>query len=151
MRKIFVRSRFVVRGPGPKRAVNTKPAVKAFLFMCVVSFAALAPSLLRADEGEAVSAQTAALRRYELAGFPILGGNSDIGFQFGGAATLTRFYDQAQPYLWNVDLLLSGSVKDDQSGFRLVQQSHVLRLDAPELFHGRMRLDARAMFQRTIN
>ena len=90
-------------------------------------------------------------RRYEFAGLPIVGGNSDIGLQFGGAATLTRFFDQAQPYLWNIDLLLSASIKDDQNGLRLVQQSHVLRLDAPELFGGRARLDARATYQRTIN
>ena len=90
-------------------------------------------------------------RRYELAGFPIVGGNSDIGFQFGAAATWTRFYDRAHPYLWNIDLLLSASVKDDTEGFRMVQQSHVLRLDAPELFGGYGRLDARGSFQRTIN
>ncbi len=105
----------------------------------------------RADEGEAQLLQPLPSRRYEPAGFPILGGNSDIGFQFGGAGTLTRFYDGARPYLWNIDLLLSGSVKDDQNGFRLVQQSHVLRLDAPDLWSGRLRLDARASFQRTIN
>ncbi len=90
-------------------------------------------------------------RRYELAGFPIVGGNSDIGLQFGGAATYTRFYDQAFPYLWNIDLLLSASVKDDAEGFRLVQQSHVLRFDAPDLLDGRLRLDTRGSFQRTIN
>ncbi len=90
-------------------------------------------------------------RRYELAGFPIVGGNSDIGIQFGGAATLTRFYDGAFPYLWNIDLLLSASVKDDQNGFNLVQQSHVLRLDALDLWSGRLRLDTRASYQRTIN
>lgn len=90
-------------------------------------------------------------RRYELAGFPIIGGNSDIGFQFGGAATWTRFYDEAFPYLWNVDLLLSASIKDDSEGVRLVQQSHVLRLDYPDWLGGRARLDARASFQRTIN
>jgi hypothetical protein len=88
--------------------------------------------------------------RYELAGFPIVGGNSDIGFQFGGAATLTRFCDDVHPYLWNIDLLLSASLKND-NGLALVQQSHVLRLDAPDLFGGRMRLDGRASFQRTIN
>jgi hypothetical protein len=91
-------------------------------------------------------------RRYELAGFPIIGGNSDIGVQFGGAATYTRFYDEAFPYLWNVDLLLSASLKDDTTGtVRLEQQSHVLRLDAPELLGGRLRLDTRGSFQRTIN
>jgi hypothetical protein len=88
--------------------------------------------------------------RFELAGFPIIGGNSDIGFQFGGAATLTRFCDGVLPYLWNVDLLLSASAKNE-SGLSLVQQSHVLRLDAPDLFDGRMRMDGRASFQRTIN
>jgi hypothetical protein len=81
----------------------------------------------------------------------VLGGNSDIGLQFGGALTYTRFYDSARPYLWNIDLLLSGSVKDDTAGFRLVQQSHVLRLDAPDLVGGAMRLDARGSYQRTIN
>ncbi len=90
-------------------------------------------------------------RRYELAGFPIIGGNSDIGVQFGGAATYTRFYDEAFPYLWNIDLLLSASVKDDTEGFRLVQQSHVLRFDAPDLLGGKLRLDTRGSFQRTIN
>ncbi len=90
-------------------------------------------------------------RRYELAGFPVLGGNSDIGLQFGAALTYTRFFDTASPYLWNIDLLLSGSVKDDQNGFRLVQQSHVLRFDAPDLLEGRLRLDTRGSFQRTIN
>jgi hypothetical protein len=90
-------------------------------------------------------------RRYELAGFPILAGNSDIGLQFGGAVTYTRFFDGTRPYLWNVDLLLSASLKDDQNGFRMVQQSHVLRLDAPDLLGGQLRLDSRGSFQRTIN
>jgi hypothetical protein len=90
-------------------------------------------------------------RRYELAGFPIIGGNSDIGFQFGAAATLTRFYDDAFPYLWNIDLLLSASLKDDDTGLRLVQQSHVLRLDAPDLLDNHLRLDTRASYQRTID
>jgi hypothetical protein len=88
--------------------------------------------------------------RYELAGFPIVGGNTDIGFQFGAAGTLTRFYNDVFPYEWNIDLLLSASAKSDQ-GFRLVQQSHVLRLDAPDLLQGRARLDTRLSFQRTIN
>jgi hypothetical protein len=91
-------------------------------------------------------------RRYELAGFPIIGGNSDIGIQFGGAATWTRFYDGAAPYLWNIDLLLSASVKSDQNGdIGLIQQSHVLRLDAPDLLDHHLRVDTRASFQRTIN
>ncbi|HEY3822056.1 MAG TPA: BamA/TamA family outer membrane protein [Polyangiaceae bacterium] len=120
-------------------------------FARVTLFAvALAPSA-RAEDPVEPSAPALDPRRYELAGFPIVGGNSDIGFQFGAAATWTRFYDTAHPYLWNIDLLLSASLKDDTAGFRMVQQSHVLRLDAPELFGGQARLDARGSFQRTIN
>ncbi len=89
--------------------------------------------------------------RHELAGFPIVGGNTDIGVQLGGAATLTRFHDGLLPYLWNVDLLLSASIKSDSSGVRLVQQSHVLRLDAPHLLNDRVRIDVRASFQRTVD
>ncbi len=141
------------------------------LWLCVIAFALFAA--FWADETEAQEAAAASVaqrlpvaraqpdtssaesklapRRYELAGFPIIGGNSDIGVQFGGAATYTRFYDQDFPYLWNIDLLLSASVKDDTEGFRLVQQSHVLRFDAPELFGGKLRLDTRGSFQRTVN
>jgi hypothetical protein len=120
---------------------------------CVTIFALVVPFAEQTFAADAPAPPESVLRprRYEFAGFPILGGNSDIGFQFGGAATLTRFYDDALPYRWNVDLLLSGSLKDDANGLRLVQQSHVLRLDAPDLFGGRARLDARATYQRTIN
>jgi hypothetical protein len=120
---------------------------------CVMAFAlvVLFAGEAYAAEPEPSDAATLLPRRYEFAGFPIVGGNSDIGVQFGAAATFTRFYDSARPYLWNADLLLSASVKDDQSGLRLVQQSHVLRLDAPELFGDRGRLDSRSTYQRTIN
>ncbi len=121
--------------------------------MCVSAFApvSLFAPAARADEVSDAAAQHLDPRRYELAGFPIVAGNSDIGVQFGGAVTWTRFYDQARPYLWNIDLLLSASIKSDTEGVRMVQQSHVVRLDAPELFAGRGRLDARGSFQRTIN
>lgn len=89
--------------------------------------------------------------RHELAGFPIVGGNTDIGVQFGAAATLTRFHDNLTPYLWNVDLMLSASLKSDSTGLRLVQQSHVLRLDAPHLLDDRLRIDVRGSFQRTVD
>jgi hypothetical protein len=89
-------------------------------------------------------------RRYELAGFPIVGGSTDIGVQFGATLTLTHFYDQDFPYDWNLDVLLSASVKD-VDGLQVAQQSHVIRLDAPDLFGGRARLDTRASFQRTVN
>jgi hypothetical protein len=90
-------------------------------------------------------------QRFELAGFPIIGGNTDIGVQFGAAATFTQFKDEVKPYLWNIDAVASASVKSDSNGFRLVQQQHVLRLDAPDLWGGKLRIDSRANFLRTIN
>jgi hypothetical protein len=128
--------------------------------MCVSAFALVAPfaaaAVARADDTKTAGppAQLDAdlrARRYELAGFPIVGGNSDIGFQVGAAATWTRFYDVSRPYFWNMDVLLSASLKDDANGFRMVQQSHVVRLDLPDLWDHRLRVDTRASFQRTIN
>jgi hypothetical protein len=147
-----------VQRPRGKRAFLAAGAIPIASFALALLTAPDAVADDTASSGPVLSAKPVAPapapaapdRRYELAGFPILGGNTDIGFQFGAAGTLTRFYDQAIPYLWNVDLLLSGSLKD-QSGLRLVQQSHVLRLDAPDLFNGRLRLDTRLSFQRTIN
>ena len=90
-------------------------------------------------------------QRFEVAGFPIIGGNTDIGVQVGAAATFTQFKDEVKPYLWNIDAVASASMKSDSNGFRLVQQQHVLRLDAPDLWHDRLRIDARSNFLRTIN
>jgi hypothetical protein len=90
-------------------------------------------------------------RRFELAGLPIVGGNTDIGVNFGGATSLTRFRDEARPYLWKANLVLSVSLKDTVGGVRFVQQNYLLRLDAPDLLNGRLRVDERLSFQRTIN
>ncbi len=133
--------------------------VRALVWSVAVVWCAAAGSSARAEEAprqpstsdsSSSSASLGPPRRFEVAGFPILGGSTDIGVQFGAAGTLTRFYDNVFPYEWNVDLLLSASLKD-QAGLRVDQQSHVLRLDAPDLFQGRLRLDTRASFQRTIN
>src|SRR5260370_41871699 len=72
-------------------------------------------------------------RRYELAGFPLLGGDSDIGFQFGGVATLTRFEGGVRPYQWNMDLLLAASVKSGPTGPEIAQQSYLWHWDVPAL------------------
>jgi hypothetical protein len=131
---------------GELRRLGASPLSLALLFLIWLS----PGSSARADDGPSGD-RPLALRRYELGAFPILAGTSDIGFQFGGVGTLTRFYDNAFPYEWNADLLLSASVKDDNLGFRLVQQSHVLRLDIPDLFSSKLRLDTRISFLRTIN
>ncbi len=89
-------------------------------------------------------------RRFEWAGFPIIGGNSDIGVMGGVAATFTRFREGVFPYFWNLDVVLSASGKDDP-GLTFIQQADVLRLDAPDLANHHLRLDTRGSFTRTIN
>ena len=89
--------------------------------------------------------------RFEWAGFPIIAGSSDIGVQFGVAATFTRFREGIAPYLWNLDVVLSTSLKGDSNGVGFIQQADVLRLDAPDILDHHLRLDTRGSFTRTIN
>src|SRR5271170_6434202 len=89
--------------------------------------------------------------RYEPAGIPLLGGNSDIGFQFGAVATLSRFADGIKPYAWNMDLVLSASVKDGPRGAEVAQESFLWNDDIPGLWGGRLRLNPQVSYQRTIN
>ncbi|MGH7439732.1 MAG: BamA/TamA family outer membrane protein [Polyangiaceae bacterium] len=140
----FIRRAVRVRGHIRRSAVH----VAASVLLC--AWVSGSPRYALADEGE-TSDIAVKDRRYELAGFPIVAGSTDIGVQFGGAATLTRFWDRQFPYDWNLDMLLTASVKDDQNGIRIVQQAYVLRLDNPGLLSGRLRLDTRGSFQRTIN
>ncbi len=72
-------------------------------------------------------------RRYEPAGFPLIGGDSDIGFEFGAVATLTRFADGTKPYVWNMDVVLAASVKSGPTGAEVAQQHYLWNWDIPGL------------------
>lgn len=89
--------------------------------------------------------------RYEPAAFPLLGGDSDVGFQLGAVATLTRFERGVRPYLWNMDLLFSASVKNGPDGLEMAQQNHLWQWDIPELAGGRLRITPLFGYQRTVN
>ena len=89
--------------------------------------------------------------RYEPAGFPIIGGDSDIGFEFGAAATLSRFGDGIVPYRWNMDLVVAASLKGVPGGAEVAQQSYLWDIDIPGLAGGRLRLNPYADFRRTVN
>jgi hypothetical protein len=90
-------------------------------------------------------------RRIEPAGFPLIGGDSDIGFQFGAVGTFSGFGDGVKPYLWNMDLVLSLSVKKGPSGLELAQQNYLWQLDVPDLFGGGVRLFPEVSYNHTIN
>ena len=98
-----------------------------------------------AQEGDFVT------QRYEPAGFPIIGGNSDIGFEFGVAGTLSRFADGVVPYRWNMDLVIAASLKGVPGGVEVAQQSYLWDIDVPGLAGGRLRLNPFADFRRTTN
>jgi hypothetical protein len=90
--------------------------------------------------------------RYEPAGLPLLGGNSDIGFQFGGAFTLTRFDNGSKPYAWNMDLVLDTSVKGGSgTALGFAQQNYIWNWDIPDLLGGSLRLNPYIYYQRTVD
>ncbi len=89
--------------------------------------------------------------RYEPAGFPLLGGNSDIGFQFGAAGTLSHFGDGTKPYAWNMDLVVAASLKSGPEGIEIAQESFLWNDDIPGLLGGKLRLAPQVSYKRTIN
>lgn len=91
------------------------------------------------------------VEKNELAGAPILGGNTDIGFQIGLAATFTRASPRYTPYRWKFDGLISASIKDGPRGTEVVQQSHDMRIDIPRAVSGKIRIMPAIFFERTVN
>ena len=111
----------------------------------------LRPDLAAAVDGPAVGPTDYVTPRYEPAGFPILGGNTDTGFMFGAAGTLTRFSGDARPYRWNMDLVLSASVKGGPSGLEITEYNLQWAWDVVGLFGGRLRLNPSASLVHVIN
>jgi hypothetical protein len=89
--------------------------------------------------------------RLEPAAFPLLGGDSDIGFEFGAVGTLTRFAGGTRPYVWNMDLLLATSIKSGPNGAELTQQSYLWQIDVPHAFGSDVRLNPAVSYSNTIN
>jgi hypothetical protein len=89
--------------------------------------------------------------RYEPAGFPILGGTSDIGVMGGVVFTLTRFDGGVRPYKWNMDVVASASEKAGPGGAEIAQQSYLWQWDVPGLNGGTLRLNPAVSYERTIN
>jgi outer membrane protein assembly factor BamA len=87
----------------------------------------------------------------EFAGAPILGGNTDIGFQIGVAATFTRVSPRYLPYRWKLDGLVSASIKGGPRGTEVMQQSHDMRIDIPRAVDGKVRIMPGIFFERTVN
>lgn len=89
-------------------------------------------------------------KRYEPAGFPLLAGNSDIGFELGAVGTLSHFENGIVPYHWNMDVVLALAVKGGPNGEEITQQSYQANVDIPQA-RGRVRLNPQVMYARTVN
>jgi hypothetical protein len=89
--------------------------------------------------------------RLEPAGFPLVGGDSDIGLEFGAVGTLTKFGNDVRPYVWNMDLLLTASLKQNLGNTEITQQNYFWDIDVPGLFGGALRLNPAVSYERTVN
>jgi hypothetical protein len=89
--------------------------------------------------------------RFEPAGFPLIGGDSDIGFEFGAVGTLSYFSGGVKPYRWNMDMLLSASLKQGPAGLEVAQQNYLWQIDAPGFFGGAVRLNPEVSYNHTVN
>jgi hypothetical protein len=143
-----------VRGP----SFAIPPDVKRTAFALLAGLALVAaPRAARAqpdrDTGDGVERPIDYdTKRYEPAGFPIVGGSSDTGVMAGGVFTLTRFEDGIRPYRWNMDVVASLSVKGNpDGGADVTQQSYLWQWDVPGLAGGNVRLNPAVSYERTIN
>ncbi len=89
--------------------------------------------------------------RYEPAGFPLIGGDSDIGVELGVVGTVSHFANGVVPYQWNMDLVLALSVKGGPDGEELTQQSYQANIDIPEQNGGSVRFNPQVVYSRTVN
>jgi hypothetical protein len=65
--------------------------------------------------------------------------------------TLSYFSDGVKPYRWNMDLLLSASVKAGPNGPELTQQGYLWQIDVPEVLGEGVRINPEVAYTHTIN
>jgi hypothetical protein len=111
-------------------------------------FASAGDSQPAASDAEKVDYTTT---RYEVAALPLIGGDSDIGFEFGAVGTLSHFSNGTVPYEWNMDLVLAASVKSGPSGAEITQQNYQWNIDVPAVGGGAVRINPQVSYNRTVN
>jgi hypothetical protein len=88
--------------------------------------------------------------RRELAGFPVIAGNSDTGLQLGAVGQLTQFRDGIRPYRWKLDALLSASFLSGEGGIKVAQHNDLVGFDLAGLAGGRLRSTTQVKLRRTL-
>ncbi|MCA9561506.1 MAG: BamA/TamA family outer membrane protein [Myxococcales bacterium] len=83
----------------------------------------------------------------EVAGFPVVGYNSDHGLALGLLGTLTRLHPDYDPHRWRLDGLAVVSVREDEAGdIEASRQKYDLELDLPQFPTRALRLRLRPYF-----
>lgn len=118
-----------------------------------VGLVALALTLAATPFHAAAEKKTAPTRpdpeRLEWGGTPVLSGNSDIGFGFGGLVSLARFSEGYAPFRWRVEALVMMTAKEGtDGGVTLPYHDDYLKLDLPGLVGGKLRLFFKLSFGR---
>lgn len=85
------------------------------------------------------------------AALPVLGGSSDIGFQFGGVFGISRYVPGYKPYRWYLDVFAAMSLKGGPRGMESVEQTFDVRLDYPRIGESMWRLMPAFVYVRTVN
>jgi hypothetical protein len=125
----------------------------AALAFAAASFAAIRFAFAGDSQPAAPDAEKVdyATTRYEVAALPLIGGDSDIGFEFGAVGTLSHFSNGTVPYEWNMDLVLAASVKSGPSGAEITQQNYQWNIDVPAVEGSAVRINPQVSYNRTVN
>ncbi len=90
--------------------------------------------------------------RLEIGGTPALGYDNNTGFAFGAIVTLAKFSEEDDPYAWRLEALAYMSVMELEAGrWDFPFHDHHVLFDAPGLWDGRLRLNLKVAFSRTLN
>lgn len=106
------------------------------------------------DEDENEDDEPPDPNRFELAPFPSLGGNTDIGFQFGVNVAVARLSEGYTPFRYRIQVVAELSVKRrprDEGGLELPMHNYKFLIDLPGLAGGRLRVIPEIGFERVVN
>jgi hypothetical protein len=92
------------------------------------------------------SAQDNAQPRTEFGGFPLVGGDTDLGIGGGAFASIARFEPGYEPYRFRLELAGAITFKPSDSGLTMPYRDIYLLLTLPDLIPHRLRLEVRPAF-----
>ncbi len=98
--------------------------------------------------GVAEAGEAPAPVRLEPGFTPILSGDTDLGFGFGGIGSLARFRPGCAPYCWRVEAMAYLTVRIDDGGAALPYHDYYVKLDLPDRLGRGGRLYAQLGFGR---